>query len=443
MIMLHRRRNSFSDNLIFLLEELKLAIQWHSPSILLAICNSRFVRVRAKNELKDKLKELGFSVINIDIDSHSPSISHQIMNRSKEQNVVFFISNIDWGSGKDRKDAYRNLNLNREIFIENQIKTVIWLTKTESMSLPVYAPDLWAFRHYVVEFSTVRSGRKSMLPAEILIWHHQGINEPVKILRDRIETNERYLKQLPQTAEANSSRIELLYTIGHLYWCLGDSQKATELLQLGIDTDRQPEHSLCRTWLLNGLAIIHYEKGEYLKAAEIYIDLITNNQNDGILRIDLGITLCALGKYSKAISECKKAVKLNTTNANIWNRIGYIYLAAGKMDEATSAFKKAIQLAPTSSAFYESLAIDYYMLGLTEESFDQIEIANKYAGNETFFLKVYEEVIQGNSEKSIERIQSALISGLISKTDLKRNYNSRILLQSLLEEKSLKEWHSA
>ena len=65
MIMLHRRRNSFSDNLIFLLEELKLAIQWHSPSILLAICNSRFVRVRAKNELKDKLKELGFSVINI------------------------------------------------------------------------------------------------------------------------------------------------------------------------------------------------------------------------------------------------------------------------------------------------------------------------------------------------------------------------------------------
>jgi len=429
-------RKSFAENISVLLEELKLAIQWNRPSILLAICKSKSGQIKAENDLKNKLQQLGISVIKIEVSGRSPFIFQQILNLSNRDKIVFFISNINWGGGPDGKDTYRNLNMDREILVENHIKAVFWLTRTEALNLPAYAPDFWAFRHQVVEFATSRTGGRIKLPAGLLIWHGQNINEVSENVKERIATYKRFLMELPNGPEALSSRVELLYTIGYLYWILGDTTKALELFESGIDLVHRSELSIIRTWLMNGIAILYYEKGEYRRADGIYRDLIVQNQGDGILRINLGTTLCTLGKNFDAISESKKAVNLSTTEARVWNRQGWIYTAAGKLDEAVPIFKRAIELAPTSSVFYESLAICYYMLGLTDESVSQIRIACKYAGDQLFFTELYEEAFHGKSEKSLGLLRAALISGKISEADIRRNFNAQIMFGGSLFEGS-------
>ncbi len=425
-------RHSFAENISVLFEELKLAIQWNRPSILLAICRSSSSQIKAENDLKNKLQHLGVRVIKIEVSSHSPFVFQQILNLRGRDKIVFFISNIDWGGGPDGKDTYRNLNMDREILVENQVKAVFWLTRTEALNLPNYAPDFWAFRHQVVEFAASRGGERTKLPVGLLIWHGQNINDASEKVKERIETYERFMMELPNSRESLSSRIELLYTIGYLYWILGDTTKASELLQSGIDLVHRPELSIIRTWLMNGIAILYYEKGEYKRADGIYRDLLAKYQGDSILRINFSITLCVLGKNFDAISESKKAVKLNATEARIWNRQGCVYMSAGKLDEAVPILKRAIELAPTSSVFYESLAICYYKLGLMDESANQIRIACNYAGDQHFFTELYEETIHGMPEKSLGLLRAALTSGKISRADIRRNFNVQIMFGGLL-----------
>ena len=432
-VMTPQHRHSFTESIGVLLEELKLSIQWNRPSILFAVCNSRSGQIKAENDLKNKLQRLGIRVIKVEVSGHSPFVSHQIVNLSNEDKIVFFVSNIDWGGGPDGKDEYRNLNMDREALVENQIKAVFWLTRSEALNLPIHAPDFWAFRHEVVEFSASRTGERIKLSSGILIWHGPNTHDTPQQAKERIEAYQREIMELPTDNEALSSRIELLYSIGYIdYWILGNAMEALKLLQSGIDLVIQPELSLLRTWLLNGMAIIYYEQGEYKKAAGIYEDLIVDNPKDFILRLNLSVTLCALGKFSIALSKCKKAVKLNTTDARIWNRLGYICMSAGKLDEAVSNFKKAIELAPASSAFYESLAICYYTLGLIEESIGQIRLAYKYAEGQTIFIRVYEETIHGKPEKSLDVLKAALASSQISIADIRHDFNTQILLDGSL-----------
>lgn len=427
-----QHRNSFTENIGVLFEELKLAMQWNRPSILLAICNSRSGKIKAENDLKNKLTETGFDVVRIEVNSHSSLVSHQIVKSSNSEQVVFFVTNLSWGSGPDGKDAYRDLNMTREALVENHIKAVFWLTRKEASDLPASAPDFWAFRHRVVEFAVPRVGKKIKLPASILIWHGQNFEGASEEAISKIEMYEKLLTELPAKAESLSSRIELLYTIGYLYWILGNTAKASETLQSGIELINEPELSTLKMWLSNALAIIDYEKGEHKKAAETYNDLVVGNQSNSALRINLGIALCELGKYSNAITEGKRAIKLSMSDAKVWNRLGYIYMSAGKLDEAVQTFEKAIALLPTASAFYKSLAISYYLFGLTDESINQIRSAYRYAEDQTFPVEIYEQAIRGKSEKSLELLKTALTSGKISKADIRRNANIQILLDAPL-----------
>src|ERR1700690_1850773 len=200
-MMSNRKRNTFLENIRILIEELKLANRLNRPSILLAICNSSSSRVKAENELKQKLEQLNLSVIPIELNGDLPVLSQRILSQNDKHNAVFFISNINWGYGGGKKDAYYDLNMNRELLVENQIKVILWLTPQEATNLPVSAPDFWAFRHQVVEFAASRIGEIAKLPARILMWHTQDINETDATLQNRIEAYERNLHELPQTPE--------------------------------------------------------------------------------------------------------------------------------------------------------------------------------------------------------------------------------------------------
>jgi len=419
-----------------LFEELKLAIQWNRPSILLGICQSKSSQIKAESALKNKLQQLGIDVVKIEVGGQSPFIFQQMLDQSNRDKVVFFISNINWGGGPDGRDTYRNLNMGREILIENRIRSVFWLTRTEALDLPGYAPDFWAFRHQVVEFSASRSGGMVKLPAGLLIWHGQTFDDVPEKLKERIEICSRSLMELPNSPEALSSRLDLLYTIGYIHWILGDAVKSLELLQSGLELAQHPQLAGLRTWLMNGMAILYHEKGEYKRASDIYSDLIAKYNDDVVLRINHGIVLSALGRNSEAISESKKAVKLSPADAGIWNRQGWIYTSAGKLDEAVPAFKRAIELAATSPIFHESLAICYYLLGLTDESINQIRNVSRYAEDRLFLAELYEEAIQGRVERSLDLLKAALVSGKIPEADLRRNFNVQIMFGSSLFEGS-------
>ena len=60
--------NSFDERIEIIWEELKLAIQWNRPSLLLVVYNSEYVRADAETALKNFLIERGQKIVHIQME---------------------------------------------------------------------------------------------------------------------------------------------------------------------------------------------------------------------------------------------------------------------------------------------------------------------------------------------------------------------------------------
>jgi tetratricopeptide (TPR) repeat protein len=254
---------SFDDNLDILFDEIMLAEQWGRPSLLLAVHKSRFGQEKAEAQLEDRLRAEGFHVQRIAFNDQRSDIALLLNEAQSSTKPVYYISNLDWGGGDDQRDAYRGLNLHREMFVEGAVRAVFWLTANEAANLPRYAPDFWAFRHRVVEFISQRATGKVRLPAGILVWDVQQSLSAFESTEASIRAREELLRKLPDSPEALAARVELHAGLGFLHWCLGSLSKAADELQAGLVL--AGEHALpeLKASLLNGLGIIRYEMGDF------------------------------------------------------------------------------------------------------------------------------------------------------------------------------------
>jgi tetratricopeptide (TPR) repeat protein len=423
-------RKSFDENLGILFEELELAIKWERPSILLTVHKSKFGQDKASKALEERLNTLGKSITKIIVNNEHPDVAHSILATSTADQTIFFVSNIDWGGGQDGKEAYRALNLYRELFVEQRIKAVFWLTPGEAANLSRYAPDFWSFRHRVIEFTAQRTLGKVTLPSGILIWQVQDSIDSFDKPETRITAREEILAKLPDTTESLSTRIELLYNIGYLYWVLGNSDKASKAFSVGFDLAKEYDLPQIRSKLLNGTAILYYEEVQFDQAIKFFKEAIVSNPSDNSLLINLSTVCCAVGRNQEAMTISKRALRMNSTDAKIWNRLGYIYCAMQKFDEALPCFTKASELAPQIAAYQESLAIVYNLLKRSDEAMRRLEIARKLAGNQAAYrLDIYEETFNGKPEEALNLLQKAVETNHISLNDVQRDPNINLLFE--------------
>ena len=162
---------SFDDNIDILFDEILLAEQWGRPSLLLAVHKSKFGQDKAEKILEKRLVQEGFQIHRIVFNDERSDIAQLIRESGATPKSVFFISNLDWGGGREGRQAYRGLNLHRELFVEEAIKAVFWLTVNE-------AGESAALRAGLLGISPPRGGvrqsargrERCNLPAGILAW---------------------------------------------------------------------------------------------------------------------------------------------------------------------------------------------------------------------------------------------------------------------------------
>jgi hypothetical protein len=148
---------SVQAGLSALFEELRLSIQWNKPSVLLAVHSSRADETMVQAALEKKLNRLSQKIIRVNLRKNPFDGSFLAALSPSPQNLIYFFSHLEQRNNENsEKKVYRSLNLYREIFIENNIRAIFWLSKKEAADLPRYAPDFWAFRHRVIEFASRR-----------------------------------------------------------------------------------------------------------------------------------------------------------------------------------------------------------------------------------------------------------------------------------------------
>jgi len=413
---------AFQENLSVIFDELQMAKQWGKASIIFTIHKSTFSQDKTKKKLRKALENRGWMVIDLEINKIQGNFIDYMIQHENLEDIVFYISNINWGGGRDERDGYRILNLYRETFVEQNLKAIFFLTSKEALTLPSYAPDFWAFRHRVLEFENPHAPNPKRPPVGIMAWNVDGSIDPIDNTNEKVSTLTMLLTNMPDQAESVSLRIDLQYELGYLYWRGGDHLSAEKYLKGGIDLAKAFDLTHLLPKFLNGLAIIYYERENYQQASEFLKPLIRENPHDCQLLLNQAIVLFAQNKRYIATIKGKKAASICSQNPWIWNSLGFLYHFAGKMEEALVCFQQAIEISPKSAFFYEALVICYMAMGLRDKANVQLYRAQALSDKRKILQDILKLYVEDNdSEKVAPLLKAALDSGKLTKASFSRD----------------------
>jgi len=98
--------------------------------------------------------------------------------------------------------------------------------------------------------------------------------------------------------------------------------------------------------MLLQLAHMKNDAGLYDQAITDYKKYLVTNSSDADARVDMGVCYFNLKNYDEAIAEMKEALTYKPDHQIASMNLGVVYMSSGKMDEAKKWFRKAIDLGP-------------------------------------------------------------------------------------------------
>lgn len=425
---MQQNTGTYKDKITIICDELNLAKLWEKASLILTVHKSIRSQEKIKKILQNKLDRLGFHTVECDISRIEGNFVEKMLLTENIEDAVFYISNVSWGGGEDEKDGYRVLNLYREIFIEQKIKAVFFLTRREASHLPGFAPDFWAFRHRVLEFRSPRSHNLQLPPVGLMLWHLQRNNSSKDEIDSKISSIMQMLTDIPKQDESVSMRIDLQYELGFLYWQSGDDQSAGRALKIALALAKKHNFNDAIVKCLNALSILRYEQKEYEQALEFLITAIERNPKECLLLANQAVVMFAMGKRYQAIQQSRRATTLCSNNPWLWNSLGFLNYLAGNMDEAVTYFQNSINLSPATGYFHASLAICYLAMGLSDKAVVPLHQAESNLKDRKIFQNVYTACIEGDSENASRLIKEAISAGKLTKVKTVRDPNLNAIL---------------
>ena len=162
----------------------------------------------------------------------------------------------------------------------------------------------------------VTEGRAALRTFEKLIREEEQMTTLQRLIRD----NPQQLPSRYQLAELHIKRTEWKPAIAELKACLAivpSDEKASELL-----------------------GYIYLQTEAYMDALEIYGPLVEAHPKSAVYRNSLGIVYMTLKKPRQAITQFETAVRLNTTNPQLYRNLANAYRQIGEQAKAEQAYQR-------------------------------------------------------------------------------------------------------
>jgi tetratricopeptide (TPR) repeat protein len=134
---------------------------------------------------------------------------------------------------------------------------------------------------------------------------------------DKLHDREKAIEHLKRAIEIGPGKAEYYNHLGYLYAENNiHLDKAFELLSKALELD--PDNG----YMLDSIAWVYYQRGEYDKALEYIRRALPNvRTDDAVIREHLGDVLFALGRKEEALAEWRKAIRLDPSVERVREKI--------------------------------------------------------------------------------------------------------------------------
>lgn len=402
--------NSFDERVEIIWDELKLAIQWNRPSVLLVVYNSEYVRADAETALKNLLIERAQKIVHIQLDETPQTDLIPLLRQFQTaEDHIFFIHESD----PEQRNILAKLGSHTDILFRKRIRLVIWLTAKGLTHLARNAPDLWARRQRSIEFCDTPNPEHLLQDAIESAWQGTGeYADPFEDTEQKISLHESVLTGLPENVETTSTRAKLLLTLGILNWRNGDFEKAEELLQSAIKAAVRLEDNWFEAECFNAIALVKFAQGKNDEAIEAYKQAIEIAPEQIFVWNNLGNLCLKIMRNDEAMLAFQKTLKHNPKDPIAWNGLGAVYYKIGYIDDSISAYRKAIEYAPLLAQPWAGLGEAYTSAG---RDLDAITVFQKAIELNKNFVAPWLRLAdiycrQGRNRDALKTYQRALVT---------------------------------
>jgi len=357
---------SFQDRVDILFHEIELAVKWDRPSILFAIYNSDFIRDKVNALLEEKLETIAQKThpIRTNYKNKFDFLSQISQLPDLSQNILL-IDGFNWECGAEGVGVFKEFNKHREYFIDNNIRAIFWLFENEVSDFAANATECWILRHRVVEFVDVPQQDQGLIQSLESLWQGAEKSPAEEYLS---EGSPEEILNLQNSENINASHVNVLLSLGMLFWRKGNPQSAHKYLQASAEiADLLANHSL-QAQCQNALALVHTELGNIEGAISAYQRAISLSPESDFLWNNLGQLLAKNERNEEAINAFKKALSCSPQDFLSWDSIGHIYIKLGVYQDAISVFEKALEIAPYYEFSWVGMGRAYLESGQLEKA---------------------------------------------------------------------------
>lgn len=340
-------RKSFDESVETLTSELRLAIDFQSPCILMAVHGSEYVCVDAMSALENCLIDEGEKVVRLNVsDLYREDLVSLNRQLDSASHVVFFVDGLNQDFSESRR-IYSLLNHHGYVFFDQAARVVFWLTENELVDLAKHAPDFWVTRQCIVGFHDSPRPEQVLQNALESTW--QGIGEYCESFEDtdaKISLRESMLVDLPKNNEATGVRANLLLTLGVLNWRKGNYEEAHRLLIDALKHAGKMEDHWFEAECFNALALVNSSTGRIDEAIDAYKQAIKLAPNQIFAWNNLGNLSLKIDRNDEAMIAFQKAIDHNPQDTIAWIGLGDVFYRRDYVDEAIAAYRKATEYSP-------------------------------------------------------------------------------------------------
>lgn len=106
--------------------------------------------------------------------------------------------------------------------------------------------------------------------------------------------------------------------------------------------------------------IIHYEKGEYNAAIDLFKQAIEKSSDNPQYYYNLGLAYVKTEEPDLAIDNFKTAISLNPNDADALQNLGIAYYKKSQFEEAIKSYNQSLEIKNTDPECYDNLGIAYF-----------------------------------------------------------------------------------
>lgn len=181
-----------------------------------------------------------------------------------------------------------------------------------------------------------------------------------------------YIRKATQTTELETDKINYMFHYANVLRRspIKRYDKSNRVARRILRIDEENVNS----YMLLGLNYLAMES--YAKSIQAFSQAIHYNEKISNLYFYRANAFDKLGKLDKTIEDLKKAIQLDSKNADAHNYLGYLYTEKDmELQEAFKLINRAVELEPINGAYQDSLGWVYYKLGKIEEAKHHIHLA--------------------------------------------------------------------